>query len=387
MREVYFDNAATTRCLDEAADAVRKYLLESYANPSSVHKMGFEAKKPVEECRQAILELLEINEPRRVIFTSGATESVNLAIKGTVYKYAHPENTNVVTTEIEHPCVTNTVNWLEMLNVKPRFITVDENGVINLDSLREQVDENTKILSIIYVNNEFGTVQDIEKIISEARKINENILIHVDATQAMGNIHPKLRDADMISVSAHKFHGPKGVGALIAKPNLTFVPVLHGGGQQGGIRSGTVNAPLIAGMSVACRKAHENLDENIKTLEKLNEYARRRLKEAFDFVRFNTPSDAVTSPHILNISFPGFKGEVLLHMLEEYGIAVSVSSACSSRNSQVGSVLERLNKSREEITGTIRLSFSHLNTTDEIDYFIEKTEASIRRLRLLGKMR
>ena len=387
MKRVYFDNAATTVCYPQAAIEVNRYLTEEYANASSVHAMGFEARKVMKECEENLLRLLEINDDRRVIFTSGATESVNMALKGTVFKYTHPENTNIVTTVIEHPCVTNTFNFLETLNVDTRFVTVDENGVINYEDLESKVDQKTKIVSIIYVNNEFGIVQDIKRITETVKAINENVLVHVDATQAVGKLHPDLCDADMISVSAHKFHGPKGIGALVLKKNITLSPLLHGGGQQDGYRSGTINTPLIAGMNRAAELSCSNLEENMAAVREVFDYAVKKLKDEIPGVKFNTPLESVISGHILNISLPGFKGEVLLHMLEEHGIFVSVSSACSSRNSQVGSILKELGKTDEEITGTLRLSFSGYNSLSEIDYFIEKLKVCIKRLKLLNRIK
>ncbi|WP_294468064.1 cysteine desulfurase family protein [uncultured Anaerofustis sp.] len=386
MEEIYFDNAATTICYEEVSKEVSKYFLEEYANPSAVHKKGFEAGKILKETKDNLLKLLGIDGKRRVIFTSGASESVNLAVKGNLAKYKNLEDVNIITTNIEHPCVTNTFRYFESLNVTTKYITVNEFGVVNIDELINNIDEHTKLVSIIYVNNEFGVVQDIENIIKKIKEKNENVLVHIDATQAVGKVDLHLKEADMISLSAHKFHGPKGVGALVLKENITLTPLIHGGGQQESFRSGTVNTPLIAGFNEAIKITNKNYKENKNIYKELFEYAVKKLNDNIKDFQINTPYEkADISYHILNVSFKGIKGEVLLHMLEEYNIYVSVSSACSARNSSVNTILQAIGVEDELIKGTIRISFSEFNTKEEIDYFIEKLKECINRLNLLNK--
>ena len=330
--------------------------------------------------------MLGIDSKRRVIFTSGASESVNLAVKGTLAKYKNLEDINIITTDIEHPCVTNTFRYFESLNVNTKYITVNEFGVVNIDELINSIDEHTKLVSIIYVNNEFGVVQDIENIIKKIKEKNENVLVHIDATQAVGKVDMRLKEADMISLSAHKFHGPKGVGALVLKENITLIPLIHGGGQQESFRSGTINTPLIAGFNEAIKITYKNYKENKNIYKELFEYAVKKLNENIKDFQINTPYEkADISYHILNVSFKGIKGEVLLHMLEEYNIYVSVSSACSSRNNSVNTILQAIGVEDELIKGTIRISFSEFNTKEEIDYFILKLKECINRLNLLNK--
>ncbi|MGN8913403.1 cysteine desulfurase family protein [Anaerofustis butyriciformans] len=387
MEEIYLDNAATTMCYKEAAKEIEKYLLYDYANASAVHKKGFEAGKILKETKDNLLDFLNIKENRRVIFTSGATESVNMAIKGTIGKIKHPENINIITTNIEHPCVTNVFHYYEDLNVKTKYVPVDKNGVINLEELVNSIDKNTKLVSIIYVNNEFGVVQDVEKIIKKVKEKNENVLVHIDATQAVGKVDLKLKDADMISLSAHKFHGPKGIGALVLKENITLLPLLHGGGQQESYRSGTINTPLIAGLNEAVKITNKNFEENKKIFKDLFLYTVSKLSSDIKDYHINTPYEkADISYHILNVSFKGIKGEVLLHMLEEDNIYVSVSSACSSRNTTVNSILKAIDVDDELINGTIRISFSEFNTKEQIDVFIKQLKENIERLHLLNKM-
>ena len=386
MEEIYFDNAATTVCYEEVSKEVNRYFLKEYANPSAVHKKGFEAGKILKETKDNLLKLLGIDSKRRVIFTSGASESVNLAVKGTLAKYKNLEDVNIITTNIEHPCVTNTFRYFESLNVNTKYITVNEFGVVNIDELINSIDEHTKLVSIIYVNNEFGVVQDIENIIKKIKEKNENVLVHIDATQAVGKVDMRLKEADMISLSAHKFHAPKGVGALVLKENITLIPLIHGGGQQECFRSGTINTPLIAGFNEAIKITYKNYKENKNIYKELFEYAVKKLNENIKDFQINTPYEkADISYHILNVSFKGIKGEVLLHMLEEYNIYVSVSSACSSRNNSVNTILQAIGVEDELIKGTIRISFSEFNTKEEIDYFILKLKECINRLNLLNK--
>lgn len=388
MREVYLDNAATTVCYEEVVNKINNYLLKDYGNPSSAHKKGFEANKIIKEAQENILNLLNLKD-KRVIFTSGASESVNLAIKGTMFKYNNKKDLNIITTQIEHPCVTNTFEFCKELNITTKYITTDKNGVINIDELLEKIDKNTKIVSIIYVNNEFGVVQDLDNIISKIKTKNEYTLVHIDATQAVGKINLDLSKADMISISAHKFHGPKGVGALVVNNNITFVPLIHGGGQQDGFRSGTINTPLIAGMSEAAKIVNENLESNITKFKELFTYLYTEINNKFDdFILITPYNKANISYHIFTVSFKGIKGEVLLHMLESENVFISVSSACSnSKKAHTNTVLGSLSYDKEVTQGAIRISFSELNTKEDIDVLIEKLQICIKRIKLIYKIK
>lgn len=379
MNNIYFDNAASTICYDEVIKHIVYYMNDNYANPSSAHKMGFEASKILKEAKENILKLLGLDESYNVIFTSGATESCNLAIKGTVEKY--DSDINIITTKIEHPCVTNVFKYLENENVNCNYISVNKNGVINIDELHEKVNKNTKLVSLIYVNNEFGVVQDIDDIIIKIKRINPQTLVHIDATQAVGKIDLNLKNADMISFSAHKFHGPKGVGALVLKKNITLIPSIHGGMQQDNFRSGTINTPLIAGMSKACEIANKNLEKNKEIYKNLFDYLYKRISEEFlGKIKIITSKENV-SHTIVSMSILKLKGEIILHMLEDEGIYVSVSSACSnSRKAETNTVLSSLGLNDEEIAGAIRISFSDLNTIEEIDIFIDALKEIYNRL-------
>ncbi len=383
LKEIYLDSAASTKTYEEVSERVSHYFLNEYANPSSLHSKGFSSFKIIDECSKNLLRLLNLKN-RKVIFTSGASESANLAIKGTVEKY-DKSKISIIASNIEHPCVSNVYKYYKNLNVCVKFIEVDEFGVVNIEKLINNIENNTKLVSIIYVNNEIGVVQDIEAIIEKIKNKNKDTLVHIDATQGVGKIDLFLEKADLISISAHKFHGPKGVGALICKNNITLVPLIHGGGQQNNLRSGTINAPLIAGMNEAIKKNVENFSENKEIYKELFFYTIEKLKSNIENVIINTPyENAKTSYHILNISFKSIKAEVLLHMLEDQGIYISTTSACSSKKGN-SSVLKALGLEARVIMGSIRISFSEFNTKEEIDYFIEALKTSVNRLSMISK--
>lgn len=376
---IYFDNAATTRPYDEVIEAVANYERQLYANPSSLHKFGFEASKVADDTAQKVLKVLALQGKYKVVFTSGATESANLAIKGTLEKYDDISKAHIITSTFEHPCVSEAVKYCMKKGAQASFINIDRFGIIKQDELTEAIKPNTKLASFIWVNNETGAVQPAAEIIRRIKKENPEVLVHVDATQGFGKIDDPLTDADMITISAHKFHGPKGVGALIIKDNLTFVPLLHGGGQQMGIRSGTLNAPAIKGMGKACEIL---LAQNPKIkIKSLQIYLYERLSKMFGIDAINTKlKESSYAPHILSISFPGIKSEVILHMLEQHEIFVSSGSACSSHKKHT-SVLSAIGLNDRATQGTIRISLSEFNTTDEIDFFAEKLKNIIERLK------
>ena len=367
--ECYFDNAATTMPHRQVADYLYEAMLNNYANPSSLHKKALEAKKYIDYATPQILQVLNLTG-RKVIYTSGATESANLAIKGTLEKYDDLSKNHIITTLIEHPCVSEVFEYYEGKGISVSYIPVDQFGQINEDFLLSAIRPNTRLISLIWVNNEFGSVQPLSKLIPKIRDVSPGILIHIDAVQGYGKILDDLSDADMISISAHKFHGPKGIGALIIKKNITLFPQILGGGQQENIRSGTINAPMIGALGKACEMISFDAIEHIKQLQT---YLFQNLRNKYGDELFNTKLESSNyAPHIMNISFSGLKGEVILHMLEEDGIYLSTASACSSHKKNKNSVLKQIGRTAKEIDGTIRLSLSEYNTKDEIDYFLEK---------------
>ncbi len=381
MVEAYFDNAATTMPYPEIYETLQKYMMNEYANPSSLHKKGFSAAKAIEYTNKQILKAFKLHD-RRVIYTSGATESANLAIKGTMEKYADYTKSKIVTTTIEHPCVSEVFSYYQTKGVDTAYIGVDGYGKINENQLYNEITPNTKIVSIIWVNNEFGALQNLSSIMKNIKKINKNTLIHIDAVQGFGKVNDDLSDADMITISAHKFHGPKGIGALIIKKSVTLFPQMLGGGQQDGFRSGTINAPSIAAMGKSCEIMMKNQAyQKIATIQK---YLYDRLFALYGGQILNTKIyENSYGPHILNLSFEGLKGEVLLHMLEENNIYVSTSSACSTHRKDHPSVLSQIGLNKKQIEGTIRISISEFNTREQADHLIDKLSEAVNKLRLL----
>lgn len=381
--ECYFDNAATTRPSKEVADYLYTTMLDQYANPSSLHKKAFEAKKLVEYAEKQVQRVLGLSG-RRIVFTSGATESTNLAIKGTLEKFEDPKKLHIITTTIEHPCVSEVFRYYENKGVMSEYISVDRFGKIDQESLLGKIRPNTKLISLIWVNNEFGAVQPISEIIKKIRLINPSAFIHIDAVQGYGKIHDDFSDVDMISISAHKFHGPKGIGALILKKNLSIVPQILGGGQQDNYRSGTINAPLIGAMGKACELLSD--EPCFAKLQQLQRYLYDTVCCEFGEEVINTKiKDSEYAPHILNVSFEGLKGEVLLHMMEEDDIFLSTSSACSSHKKNKKSVLKEIGLSQKQIDGTIRISLSEYNTAEQIDFMIQRLSVAVSKLSRLKK--
>lgn len=373
---VYFDNSATTSVYPEVLSAMNDVYSNHYGNPSSLHKMGNEADILLQNSREAIAKTL--NVPNGCIyFTSGGTESNNWAIKGTS-RANKRRGSKIITTKIEHPSVLECFKYLETEGFSPLYIDVDSNGLINLDEVRNEVDANTILFSFILVNNETGTIQKAQDIIREVRLKNPRTLIHIDAVQAYGKIPINLSklDADLMSISSHKIHGPKGCGALYIKKNTHILPIMHGGGQENKYRSGTENLPAIYGFSKAAEIIHGRMEENSKRMKEIRNTILQGLREEFgDGFRVNSPEDAYEG--ILNIAFPRVKAQVLMHHLEAKDIIVSVGSACSSRKNIQSHVLSAMSLPKENIEGAIRLSFSGMNTVDEALNFIRAVKEII----------
>ena len=376
----YFDNAASTKPYDEVIDYYAQISKNIYANPSALHKFGYEAAKLVEEAKEKLLSVYNLKD-YDAVFTSGATESANLAIKGTIEKYEDITKTHIVTTGIEHACVTQPCLYLEERGVKVSFLGVDSFGRIDISELENVLNKNTKLVSIIWVNNENGIIQDIKAIAETVKSVCPQALLHLDATQGFGNIPADLSVADLISVSAHKFHGPKGIGALFIKKGVSLNCVEHGGGQQNGLRSGTINAPMIAALGKTCELT--DVFSTNRVLKERQRYLYGALEKTFGSDVINSRIfESDYAPHILSISFPSLKGEVLLHMLESSDIYVSTSSACSSHK-KIKSVLANLGFTQEKITGTLRLSISEFTTEEEIDFLVKKLDEAVGTLNLL----
>ena len=372
--EAYLDNSATTRCSDRACQLMVDLLTKDYGNPSSLHMKGIEAERFVETAKKKIAKTLRVSE-KEIIFTSGGTESNNLAIIGAAMANRRAGN-HIITTSIEHASVENPMEFLKEQGFDITYLSVDENGIISLEELEEAVTEQTILVSMMQVNNEIGAIEPVAEAAELIKKKNPDTLIHVDAIQSYGKmyIYPKKLGIDMLSVSGHKIHGPKGSGFLWVKEKTKLKPLILGGGQQKGMRSGTENVPAIAGLGEAAEEIYENLDEKRAHLYGLKQRFIDGI-EKLEGTHVNGKTGKDSAPHIVSVSFEGIRSEVLLHSLEDRGIYVSSGSACSSNNhagKQKGSkTLRNIHLKENLLDSTLRFSFSVHTTEEEIDYALE----------------
>lgn len=368
--EAYFDNSATTRCYPEVAEIVVKTMTEDFGNPSAMHLKGVEAEKYVREAAQTLAKILKVNE-KEIIFTSGGTESNNLALFGGADANKRSGN-HIITTSVEHAAVGQPAERLEQMGYEVTIVPVDHRGVVQLEALEKALRPDTILVSTMYVNNEVGAVMPVEEIAKLVHEKSPKALYHVDAIQAFGKyrIYPKKAGIDMLSVSSHKIHGPKGVGFLYIDEKARIQPQILGGGQQAGMRSGTDNVPGIAGLGVAAKMVYTDFDKKIEHMYQLKE----RLAEGFlklPDVRLNGMEIREGAPQILSASFLGVRSEVLLHTLEEKGIYVSAGSACSSHKRKAAGTLSAMGMEAAQRESTLRFSFSEENTFEEVDYALE----------------
>lgn len=372
--EAYLDNSATTRCSDRACQLMVDLLTKDYGNPSSLHMKGIEAERFVETAKKKIAKTLRVSE-KEIIFTSGGTESNNLAIIGAAMANRRAGN-HIITTSIEHASVENPMEFLKEQGFEITYLSVDENGIISLEELEEAVTEQTILVSMMQVNNEIGAIEPVAEAAELIKKKNPDTLIHVDAIQSYGKmyIYPKKLGIDMLSVSGHKIHGPKGSGFLWVKEKTKLKPLILGGGQQKGMRSGTENVPAIAGLGEAAEEIYENLNEKRAHLYGLKQRFIDGI-EKLEGTHVNGKTGEDSAPHIVSVSFEGIRSEVLLHSLEDRGIYVSSGSACSSNNhagKQKGSkTLRNIHLRENLLDSTLRFSFSVHTTEEEIDYALE----------------
>ncbi len=367
--EVYFDNAATTKIIPEVREIMLETMDVEYGNPSSMHIKGVQAENYLRNARNIIAKQLKC-ESKEIIFTSGGTESNNLALLGLALANKRAGN-HIITTGIEHASVYNPVLYLQDLGFRVTFLKVDARGKVDLQHLRESLDEDTILVSTMAVNNEIGAVEPIEEIAAIIKEYNgehdKNILYHVDAIQAFGKriLYPKRIGIDAMSMSGHKIHGPKGSGALFVDSRAKIKPVLYGGGQEKGLRSGTENTAAIAGMGKATEIMYNRIEENNHKMQ--------LVKDAL--IQGATQMEGVTdnsgeSPHIASLSFRGVRSEVLLHALEDKGIYVSAGSACSSNHPAISGVLTAIGLDKDLLESTLRFSFCEYNTVEEAEYTV-----------------
>lgn len=367
--EAYFDNSATTKVLDCVKDAVVDAMCVNYGNSAAKHRKGVEAENLIREAKKAIADTLKVQE-KEILFTSGGTESNNTALIGTALANRRAGK-HLITTGVEHPSIYNTMSFLEEMGFEVTYLPVDHLGHISLEDLEKAIREDTILVSVMYVNNEVGAVEPIEAISQCIKKKNPKTLFHVDAIQAYGKykIRPKKQGIDLLSVSGHKIHAPKGVGFLYIRDGVKIRPILFGGGQQKGMRSGTENVPGCVGLGVAAREAYKDFDARIEKLYTLREHLIAGLKP-LGGVTINGSEDRTNAPQIVSASFEGVRSEVLLHALEDKGVYVSSGSACSSNHPGISGTLKGIGVKKELLDSTIRFSLGDLNTEEEVDYAI-----------------
>ena len=379
--ECYLDNSATTRCFDETIKAVEEEMKTYYGNPSSMHKKGFEAEKKIREVTKIIASTLKCEESE-IIYTSGGTEADNMALIGIARAYKR-QGKHIITSSIEHAAILQTAEFLKEEGFEITYLPTDEKGIVDLEELKKNIREDTILVSIMGVNNEIGTVQPIEEISKIVKEKNPSALFHVDAVQAYGKIKliPKKMGIDLMSVSGHKIHGPKGVGFLYVSYKTKIKPIIFGGGQQKALRSGTENVCGIMGLGAAVEKLFATFDDDTKRMRELREYMIEGLLK-IDGVRINGGQGEEAAPHIVSASISGVRAEVLLHSLEDKGIYISSGSACASNKPAVSETLKAINLPKELLDSTVRFSFSVFTSKEEIDYTLDCLKEIIEKLRM-----
>ena len=380
LTEVYLDNSATTRCSERAKDIMVKVLMEDYGNPSSLHMKGVEAENYIKEAKKKIAKTMKVDE-KEILFTSGGTESNNTALIGAALANKRAGN-HIITTSIEHASVSATAAYLEELGFRVTYLKVDKDGLISLDELREAVCEDTILVSMMMVNNEIGALEPIEEAIRVIREKNPKTLVHVDAIQAYGKyrIFPKKIGIDLLSVSGHKIHAPKGTGFLFIKDKTKVKPLIYGGGQQKGMRSGTENVPGVAALGEASAEIYEDFEEKIEHLYQIKERFVNGVSQ-IEGVSLNGKTGRDSAPQIVSVSIDGVRSEVMLHTLEDRKIYVSAGSACSSNKPSVSHTLAGIGLKSSLLDSTIRFSFSVHTTEEEIDYALDVMKEVVPKLR------
>ncbi|MBO4809322.1 MAG: cysteine desulfurase [Lachnospiraceae bacterium] len=378
--EIYLDNSATTRAFPEVAEKVAKVMTEDYGNPSSMHMKGVDAEKYIKEAKSIFAGILKVNE-KEIFFTSGGTESDNLAIIGSAFANQRAGK-HIITSKIEHPAVLESMKYLESQGFEVTYLGTNNEGVVEPEELKKALRDDTILVSIMHTNNEIGSLQKISDIGVIIKEHNKNTLFHVDAVQGFGKakILPKKMNIDMLSISSHKIHGPKGVGVLYIAEKTKIHNISFGGGQQGNMRSGTENVPGIAGMALAAKMIYAKLDEEC---EKLYSLKVRFIEEATKIpdVTVNGPKGKEGAPHIVSLSFAGVRAEVLLHALEDKGIYVSSGSACATNHPEISKTLRAIDLDKSLWDSTIRFSFSVFTTEEEIDETVKALNDIIPTLR------
>lgn len=383
MKTVYFDNAATTKLDEKVLESMMPYFGENYGNASSIYKLARDARKAVEESREKIAKIINC-KPSEIYFTAGGSESDNTAIKGIARNYKNKGN-HIITSKIEHPAVLDSCKELENEGFEVSYISVDENGVINLEELKKAIRPTTILITVMFANNEIGTIEPIKEI-GEIAKDN-NIYFHTDAVQAMGSLKIDVKELniDSLSMSSHKFYGPKGVGALYVRDGVGFKKYISGGHQEKNKRAGTENVPGIVGMASALELAYSELDEHNAKIKELRDYYEKEIEEKIPYIKMNGDREK-RLPGNSNISFRFIEGEGLLLNLDLKGICASSGSACTSGSLDPSHVLLAIGLPHEIAHGSLRISIGKYNTKEEVDYLIEQLVEIVSRLREMSPL-
>ena len=368
MENVYFDNAATTRLDEDVLKEMMPYLTNKYGNASSIYKLGRESRKAVEDAREKIAEAINA-EPEEIYFTAGGSESDNTILRGIAYSYKEKGN-HIITSKIEHPAILETCKQLEKEGFEISYVGVDKNGIINLEELENLIKKNTILISIMFANNEIGTIQPVEEIGKIAKR--HNIIFHTDAVQAVGSVKIDVKQMDIasLSMSAHKFYGPKGIGALYVKKGIRFQKFINGGHQEKNKRAGTENVPAIVGMGKAIELAYEHLDDHTDRIKELRDYYIDEIQKRIPDVIVNGDMNK-RLPGNANISFENIDGEAMLLNLDLKGICASAGSACSSGSLEASHVLLTIGVPADVAHSSLRVSIGKYNTKEEVDYLID----------------
>ena len=386
MSLIYLDNSATTRADEQVVTAMNKYFLECYGNPSSLHRMGLEAEKAMNKARKQVADFLKVDE-KTITFVSGGTEGNNLAIRSAINKNKRLGN-KIITSAIEHPSVLEGFKSYESNGYDVFYIGVDKKGFLDLEQLEEVLDDKTILVSIMKVNNEVGSIQNTSEIAKIIKKKSPHCIFHSDCVQAVGKVpvEPLSEGIDILTFSGHKIHGPKGIGAIYVRKDLALQPILFGGGQERGFRSGTENLPGVVGIGVAVDQLSQ-FQQQVDHLQELKSKAIELLKGELSGIHFNSDESEKYAPHVLNISIEDVKSEILLHLLEKKEIFISSGSACTSKKNSQSHVLKSMNLSNEYIEGSLRISFSKYNTLEEIEYMVKMLKESVDNVRKFTRRR
>lgn len=386
---IYLDNSATTRVHPQVVAAMVEMMETDYGNPSSLHRMGLSVEKKMNKAREQVAKVLSA-KPKEIFFTSGGTEANNLAIRGAAHQYQN-RGKHLITTQIEHPSVLNPFKRLEREGFRVTYLKVSNEGFVNLDELKAAITPETILVSIMHVNNELGSVQPIQEVGALVKARDQRILLHVDAVQSFGKfpLHPQKMKIDLLTLSGHKIHGPKGVGAIYVNEKIHLQPLIEGGGQERDLRSGTENIPGIVGLGLAAELIEKERTHSMAHLRELKGWFLQEVQRVIPEVKINGPqslNDLETgrsAPYIINLSFPGLKGEVLLHALEDEYIYVSTGSACHSRQSGPSHVLQAIGLKPRELESALRFSLSYQTTKEELEVVLSHLPGLVKEFRSL----